>query len=387
LTPTAGSPPSSRPAIDPAAPAILTIDLAALCDNYKTLKARAPGAECAAVVKADAYGTGAARAVNALAQAGCGTFFVATLEEARRIQGSAEGATLYVLDGLFPDAAPAFAEIDARPVLGSLQEVEEWAGYCTATGTKRPAAIHIDTGMNRLGLTAHDVETLGQKRQDLAAFTPVLVMSHLACGDNPDDPMNEDQRAAFDRLRQKLPPAPACLANSAGVFLGERFHYDMVRPGVSLYGGRAVTGAPNPMKPVVRLDVRIVQIRDAEAGESVGYGAARNLIRRTRIATAAAGYADGLFRHLSAGDGETGLTAYIGDYPLPILGRVSMDSITLDITDLPDDLVRRGTLVELLGGHIGVDDLAEKAGTIGYEVLTSLGHRYQRIYLEPGSQG
>ncbi len=371
----AGSP------LDPAAPALLTIDLGALCDNYRYLAALAPGAECAAVVKADAYGIGVKRAVPALIDAGCRTFFVATLGEARNLRGVAGDVDLYVLDGLFPDAAPEFAAIDARPVLGSLPEIEDWSRYCADTGEKRPAALHIDTGMNRLGMRPGDVDALADDPRLIGDFTPALVISHLACGDDPDEPMNVRQRTSFDELRSKLPPCPSCFANSAGIFLGPAYHYDMVRPGVALYGARAVNGVANPMKPVVRLDIRIVQIRDAEPGETVGYGANRKLATKTRIATAAAGYADGIFRHLGAADGESGMTAYIGEYAAPILGRVSMDTITLAVSHIPPHLAARGAFVEVIGPHISVDDLAEKAGTIGYEVLTSLGHRYERRYV------
>lgn len=368
---------------NPSTPALLTVDLGALVENYKALAARAPNAECAAVVKADAYGIGADRAVPALADAGCRTFFVATLDEARAVRDAARKADIYVLDGLFPDTAPAFAEIGARPVLGSLPELEEWAAFCTDRGERLAAAIHIDTGMNRLGLRAEEVNELARDEATLKAFSPALVMSHLACADEPANSMNEAQRRAFDAMRAELPEMPACLANSAGIFLGDAYHYDLVRPGIALYGGRAVRGAANPMKPVVRLDARIAQVREAGPGDTIGYGATRTLARRTVIATVAAGYADGIFRRLGAGDGEEGLTAWIEGHPAPILGRVSMDVITLDVTDVPRDVVTRGALVELLGDRVTIDDLAERAGTIGYEVLTSLGKRCQRIYTGP----
>ena len=301
------------------------------------------------------------------------------LARARTVRRTAPNADLYVLDGLFPDAAPAFDEIDARPVLGSLLEIQDWADHCARTGEKRPAAIHIDTGMNRLGLRGSDVDILIQGDL-LGSFESAIVMSHLACADDPENPMNEAQRSSFDTLRAKLLDMPACFANSGGIFRGEPYHYDMVRPGISLYGGRAVNGVANPMQPVVTLQARIVQLRDAEPGETVGYGATRKLTRPTRIATVACGYADGLFRRLSAGDGETGLSGLIGGHLAPILGRVSMDTITLNVTDIPAELTSRGALVELLGHQTSVDDLADLAGTIGYEVLTSLGRRYQRVY-------
>jgi len=365
---------------DPAAPALLIIDLAALAENFRTLAALAPGAECAAVVKADAYGIGADRAVPALAAAGCRTFFTATLDEACHVRSCAGEATVYSLDGLFPGTAGLHAEAGVRPVLGSIEEVREWADFCHRRGEALAAAIHLDTGMNRLGMRAEDVAQLASDADIFSAFTPALVISHLACADTPDHPLNERQRADFDRLRAMLPPMPASLANSPGICLSPAFHYDMVRPGVSLYGARAASGTPPPMKPVLSLHARIAQVRTARAGESVGYAASCTLKSETRIATVMAGYADGLFRHLSAGDGETGLTAYIGEHAAPILGRVSMDMITLDITRVPDAVAQRGAFVELIGAHMTVDELADRAGTIGYEMLTSLGRRYQRIY-------
>lgn len=368
------------PHADPAAPALLTIDLAALADNYRTLAGRAPGAECAAVVKADAYGIGADRAIPALAAAGCRTFFTATLDEGRRARASAPGATVYALDGLFPGTAPLHAEVKVRPVLGSVEEVQEWAAFCRSRSEALPAAIHIDTGINRLGLRPEAVEALAGQKNLLAAFAPALVMSHLACADQPCHPLNERQRLAFEHLRTKLPAMPASLANSPGIFLGPLFHYDMVRAGVALYGARAVTDAPNPMKPVVALHARIAQVRTAAAGEAVGYGASTTLAGETRIATVMAGYADGIFRRLGAESGESRLTAFIGDHPAPVLGRVSMDMMTLDVTHVPEGIARRGAFVELIGPHTSIDELADRAGTIGYEVLTGFGRRYQRIY-------
>ncbi len=359
---------------------LLTIDLSALCDNYRTLRSMARHATCAAVIKADAYGTGAKPAAQALAAEGCGTFFVATLREARVVRAAAPGATGYVLAGLFPDAGAAFLETGARPVLGSIPEIREWAAFCRAHSVRPPAAIHIDTGMNRLGLPPGEVDAVASEADVLAAFEPALVMSHLACADEPDHPKNEAQRLAFDELRAKLPAAPASLANSAGVMLGSRYHHDLVRPGIALYGGRALVEGPNPMRSVVRLDGRIAQIRTAGAGETIGYGATRTIRRPPRVATVTVGYADGFFRLLGSSDGHDGAVAYIGDHAAPLLGRVSMDLITIDVSDVPADLVRRGAFVELLGPHVTVDDLAARARTIGYEVLTNLGHRYQRVY-------
>ena len=243
------------------------------------------------------------------------------------------GATIYVLDGLLPGAEPHYAGFDLRPVLSSLPEVRDWAAYCRARGRRLPAAIHIDTGMNRLGMPESEVEQLAAAPDLLAAFETTLVMSHLACADHADDPMNERQRQRFEELRAKLPPAPASLANSGGTFLGPAYHFDLVRPGIALYGGRAHEGKPNPMQTVVRLAARILQVREVAPGATIGYGATYKVQRPSRIATIACGYADGFLRALSVATGEAGPVGYIGDYPVPIVGRVSMDFITADVTE------------------------------------------------------
>ncbi len=366
--------------IDPTATSLLTIDLGALRANYRTLRDSAGTSECACVVKADAYGTGAQAAVRALIQAGCGSFFVATFGEAEIIRGLARDAAIYVLDGFFAGSGPAFAKLAIRPVLSSLAEVKDWAAFCREHGSALPAALHADTGMNRLGLQRSEVEQLAGEPELLAAFTPALFMSHLACADDPDHPLNETQLTAFEALCAMLPTCPASLANSAGIFLGARYHFDLVRAGFALYGGKAIAGR-EPLNAVVRLEARILQIHDARAGESVGYGAQQILQRPTRIATISLGYADGILRSLGARDGQNGLTGYIEGHEAPALGRISMDLITLDVTDMPEALARRGAWVEIIGEHVSVDDLARQAGTIGYEVLTSLSRRARRVTL------
>jgi alanine racemase len=380
--------------LPPATTGVLHIDLAAIQRNYARLAGLAGPAECAAVIKADAYGLGIHRVAPALAAAGCKTFFVATLDEARRFNdvawsgqqaGGAAAAPgwsphLYVLNGLLLGSAAAFAEIEARPVLGSMDEIIEWAGFGVTSEDGLPAALHVDTGMNRLGVKPSDYDALIVAGDILETFPTALVMSHLACGDTPEHPKNAAQLAAFMRIADQLPDFRRSLANSAGVFLGQPYAFDLVRPGIALYGGNPFAGHPNPMEPVVRLYGRIAQLGDAERGETVGYGAARTLTRRTRYAAVTAGYADGYFRNLGSVDGLEGATAYIGDHALPILGRVSMDLIVFDITDLPAGLARRGGFVELIGDRYTVDDAAASSGTIPYEVLTSLGRRYQRIY-------
>lgn len=367
-------------AIPPDARAVLTINLSALRANWATLNVAAGSATCAAVIKADAYGLGIEELTRALRNEGCETFFVATLTEARRVREVQPGVTIYVLDGLLPGAAPVYAGFDLRPCLSSLAEVEEWAAFGQATGRRLRAAVHIDTGMNRLGLPPDEVEHLAMHREIFGHFEMALVMSHLACADEPDHPMNEAQRSRFDTLRAKLPAAPASLANSGGVFLGKPYHYDLVRPGIAMYGGRAFVDAPNPMRWVVKLQARILQVRAVAEGETVGYGASFTVERPTRIATLACGYADGFLRALSGTDAKPGPVGFIGDQPVPIVGRVSMDLITVDVTDVPENQAARGAWVEVLGARTTIDDLTDRAGTIGYELLTRLGRRVHRVY-------
>jgi alanine racemase len=315
-----------------------------------------------------------------LRDGGCKTFFVATLAEAQRVRAVQPGANIYVLDGLLPGAAPAYAGFDLRPCLGSLAEVREWAAYCDAIGRRLRAAVHLDTGMNRLGLSPGEVHQLATERALFDKFDCVLVMSHLACADDPAHPMNARQRSSFDALRAKLPPAPASLANSGGVFLGPEYHYDIVRPGIALYGGRATEGDANPMRWVVQLQARILQVREAAEGDTVGYGATYTCHRPTRVATIACGYADGFLRAISRVGQSSGAVGFIGPHPVPVIGRVSMDLITVDVTGVPDSLAARGGWVEVLGSKTTVDDLTDRAGTIGYELLTRLGRRVHRIY-------
>ena len=363
------------------ASAILTIDLGALVANWRRLREMSQKAECAAVVKADAYGLGMEQTASVLSRAGCRTFFVATIAEAVSLRGILPDATIYVLGGLLAGTAPLFERHNLRPVLNSETEVREWADYCAASGQALPAAIHIDSGMNRLGLSASEVEALASVASLWKMFELSLIMSHLACSDEAGHPKNERQRKIFDALRAKLPDAPASLANSAGILLGKQHHYDMVRPGIAIYGGRPQQTGDNPFLPAVTLFGRILQVRDVVTGETVGYGATRTLNRPTRIAVVAVGYADGIFRALSTQDDKEGLSVFIGSYAAPILGRVSMDLITVDVTAIPESVARRGEWVELIGPNVTAQDMAHYAGTIDYEILTNLGTRALRRYI------
>lgn len=369
-----------RAPIPLSARAVLNVDLAALRANWARLNEVSGRAECAGVIKADAYGLGLAPIARALISEGCKTFFVATVDEGRAAREVQPGATVYVLDGLLPGAEAHYAGFDLRPVLSSLAEVRDWAAYSRARGRRLAAALHIDTGINRLGMSESEVEELAAEPGLLATFETTLVMSHLACADEPGNPMNVQQRDRFNMLRAKLPPAPASLSNSGGTFLGPGFHFDLVRPGIALYGGRAHENKPNPMRTVVRLAAKILQVHEVAAGATVGYGAIFKVQRASRIATIACGYADGFLRALSVATGASGPVGYIGDYPVPIVGRVSMDNITVDVTDVPEELTRRGGWVEVMGERVTVDDLTDRAGTIGYELLSRLGPRVHRVY-------
>ena len=359
---------------------VLTIDLGAIAANYRELARRAAPARCAAVVKADAYGTGIEQTARALAQTGCDTFFVALLGEARALRAVLPAATIYVLNGLHPHTAAAFREIGAAPVLGSFPEIEEWDAFSRTAGVRLSAAIHVDTGMRRHGILPADAAALAKGLARLH-FRPSLVMSHMACADEPEHPMNARQIADFRAIAARFPGIPASLANSPALLALPDARFDLVRPGISLYGGRALLRGDNPMRPVVRLDLRILQVREAKSGETVGYGATQTLARDSRIAVVAAGYADGIPRTAGSSDRMRGAEAVVHGKRCPILGRVSMDLISLDITDLPLGAVKRGDFATLLGEGITVDDLAEPAGTVGYEILTRLGRRCHRVYV------
>src|SRR5579863_2941611 len=367
-----------------AANGILTIDLDALVANWRKLEKTAIPAECAAVVKANAYGCGITPVAKALAKAGCKTFFVATLDEAVIARAAAPTAALYVLNGFVPNTGEAYTKIDAKPVIGDLNELAEWDVFCRRTGWAGSAAIHIDTGMQRLGLTV--MEALGLiPRINAGDHGISLVMSHLACAESLHHPMNARQLATFREIASLFSGVPASLSNSSGIFLGAPFQFDMVRPGASLYGVNPTPEADNPMQPVVELKAHVVQIRDVERGESVGYGAIWTARRSTRLAIISAGYADGYFRAGGSNDGTRGAEIVVAGKRCPVAGRISMDLIAVDVTDLERSAVRRGQMVTLIGDGITVDELAHHFGTIGYEVLTSLGARYTRLYKgDPG---
>ncbi len=358
--------------------ATLTIDLRALQDNWHLLQARAratnPAAETGAVVKADAYGLGIEAAVPALWRAGCQSFFVAHLSEAQRTRAVAPEAAIYVLNGLPEGAAPVYLANGLIPVLGSRAEAEEWR----ATGAGGPCALHVDTAMNRLGFSPAELPAV---KPLCDALNVALVMTHFSSSEVQDDPANAAQIAAFAGVVAAFPGVRASLLNSSGHFLPDAPAHDLTRPGYALYGGNPTPGKPNPMRPVIRLDAPIIQIREVEAGMQAGYNHRWTARRKSRLVTVSCGYADGYPRNASATDDAPGGEALIGDVLCPFVGTVSMDLIIIDATDAPESACRRGAPVTLIGGMLDIDRVGQSARTIGYELLTGLGRRYRRAYI------
>jgi alanine racemase len=373
------SPEANQAAALATATGVLTIDLDAIVANWRKLEKTAVPAECAGVVKADAYGCGAVEVSKALANAGCKTFFVATLDEARIVRAALPQATIYALDGFFQNTGDIYAQIDCKPVIGDLNELAEWDVFCRRSGWTGGAAIHIDTGMNRLGLTVTEAQGI-IPRINAGDHGITLVMSHLVSAELVNNQTNAKQLTAFREIASHFTNVQASLSNSSGIYLGAQFQFDMVRPGAALYGVNPTPEADNPMQGVVDLKARIIQIRNVERGETVGYGGTWTARRPTKLAVVAAGYADGYFRAASANDGTRGAEVMVAGKRCPVAGRISMDLIAVDITDLPASAARRGHMVTLIGEGITVDELAHHFGTIGYEVLTSLGRRYARVY-------
>jgi alanine racemase len=359
--------------------AILTIDFSALVDNLGRLRRRASGSEIAAVVKADGYGLGAREVATALWQGGCRAFFVAHPAEGTLLRATLQDAIIFVLHGLQEGSGEDLIEAALIPVLNHPGELGRYAALARRRERRLPAALQIDTGMCRLGFAEAELSRLDGTQLD--ALDVRLVMSHLACAEETTNPLNQEQRARFERLRQLLPAAPASLANSSAIFLGAAFHRQICRPGIALYGGNPTPGQVNPMAPVVTLEAPVLQVHEVAGPSSVGYGATYRTRAGARIATVPVGYADGYLRTASGR-----ATARIAGQEVPLAGRVSMDLISLDVSALPADAVRPGTMVELIGGPDGIDRLAAAAGTIGYEVLTRLGSRFTRHYIRPAAK-
>lgn len=381
----------------------LTIDLTALKANYKLCQrqvsegeggagdgedstdrnsqaAIASACQVAAAVKADAYGIGMIEAAGALHEAGCRIFFVATLDEALALRGIFKDTdvTIAVLNGLQKDCEEIFDFHSLTPVLNALEQVESWAQYSKRTRPYLKSIIHFDTGMSRLGLDKTEQKILQGKWPELQNWIDLdYVMSHFACADEPDHPLTEQQFEDFQNATDSFIFTKKSIANSSGIFRDRRFHCDMVRPGMCLYGLNPTPDIANPMQPVVRLDVPVLQLRRVQKGESVGYGASWVAQEDTDIATIQLGYADGFLRSLS----NSG-AVYWQNIACPIIGRVSMDLTMISLAHIPAALrPKPNDRVEVIGPNRTPDDIAAEAGTIGYEILTSLGRRYQRVYV------
>ncbi|SDU13480.1 alanine racemase [Stappia sp. ES.058] len=365
---------------DPGEGGRITIDLDALAANWQALNARLTGdGECGAAVKADCYGLGSDQGLATLWTAGCRTFFVATPQEGRATRERLPDATIHILNGLYPGAAEFYVAHGLRPVLGSMEEVAEWRGFIAGRSDPPPAGLHVDTGISRLGLSLHQARTIAA--EPTSGFSPGLVMSHMACADRPDHPMNKVQLDRFQEATALFPGARRSLANSAAIFLGSDYHFDLARPGITLYGASASELPQARLRPVVTLESRILQVHELKRGETIGYGATFTAPTDMRVAMVSAGYADGYLRASGSTDEKRGADAWLAGYRLPILGRVSMDMSGFDVSAVPPDVAQRGAFVELFGANIPIDETAGCAGTIGYELLTGLGRRFSRRYL------
>lgn len=360
---------------------MLTIDLGALVDNWRALSRRAAPARCAAVVKADAYGLGATPVVQALLQAGCREFFVALVDEGIRLRESLgelwpHDARLHVLHGALPGAEGDCLAHGLVPVMNSEDQVARWQALARVEGRKLSAALQVDTGMARLGMAPAVLARLVARPDGLSGLSTTLVMSHLVSAEDPGNPVSRRQLELFRPWRERFPAAIGCLANSSGIFLGADYHFDLVRPGAALYGVAPVAGQPNPMKPVVRVQARMIQWREIAAGEAVGYNHTWRARRASRLATVSVGYADGYLRSSS---NRSHLR--FGGVVVPLVGRVSMDTVTVDVTDVDASSLAPGALFDVVDSEHDVNALAAEAGTNAYEILTSLGTRYQRQYV------
>ncbi|MGE4064274.1 MAG: alanine racemase [Rhodospirillaceae bacterium] len=377
--------PTTRP--EDRAGALLTVDLAALVENWRILKRQVadPACDVGAVVKADAYGVGAEQAARALKEAGCTTFYVAHLDEGVIVRSAVgEAPRVVVMHGPNKGTERDFAAFRLVPVLNSPAQIERWRSFAQANDILMESLVHIDTGMNRLGLTAREFETLMGDPDGFVGLHPLALMSHLSCAEEKDNPSNAAQQkkfaSALATFRGKFPDAKGSFTNSSGIFLGPNYHYQLARPGVALYGANPSLGK-NPMIPVVRLKAKIIQVRRVDAAAPVGYGATFTAPDGAKLATVSIGYADGLLRSFSnRGHG------HIDGIKVPVAGRVSMDLTIFDVTAVPDSSLGPDAGIEILGDHQTVDDVANEAGTIAYEVLTGLGPRYARNYLSAPRQ-
>ncbi|MCY3851917.1 MAG: alanine racemase [Acidimicrobiaceae bacterium] len=354
----------------------LTVNLERLRTNYRIVRGQLDGARAAAVVKADGYGLGCIEVSTALAQQGCRHFFVAQLAEGQLLREALDDVEVHVLNGAMPGTVEDLIDHRLIPALNSLGQIERWATAAEQRRQELPATIHLDTGMNRTGLGADETAVLIDEPWRLDSLNVVHVMSHLGSADVSDSTQPAEQLRRFEALRRQLPTGFASLANSAGIFLGPAYHFDLVRPGVALYGGNPRPGEKNPMRQVATLTAPILQVRSVAVGDHVGYAATHAVKRPGKVATIPVGYADGFLRSAS-----NSAVACVGSMQVPVVGRVSMDLITLDVTDVADSELHPGAVVELIGDQVPIDEVARRAGTIPHEMLAALGSRYKRSYV------
>lgn len=356
----------------------LSIDLEAVVANYYLLAAQVFPARCYPVLKADAYGLGANRVGPLLYGEGCRQIFVAQMAEAMELSESLPSdLQLFVLNGIRPIHMKLALELGIAPVLNTMEQALCWMRLVSSHAPETAIVLQIDTGMTRLGLSLEELPVLEKRVRDESLCAPTVLLSHLACGDSPMSPCNEQQRTKLLEAASYFPESALSLANSAGCFLGPQYALDICRPGAALFG-LTVNTVSAAMRPVVRLDLQVVQMREVLTGTSVGYGAGYTTTRPTKIATISSGYADGIPRNLAPPAG-----VWVGGQLLPILGKVCMDSFMVDATELEVGVLSEGQWVEFVGPHQGLEQLAKAAGTIGYEILTRLGRRYSRRYIEP----
>ncbi len=361
--------------------AVLSIDLGAIAANWRGLRdaGRATGRpiDCAAVLKADAYGTGAAVVGPRLAAEGCRQFFVAHIDEGIALRRVLPEPPIYVLNGLLPGTEGDFVAHRLVPVLNHLGQLNAWRAAAQRFNQPLDAVVHLDTGLHRLGFSAEDAQVLINERGRLRGLRLALIMSHLVASEETSNPINGEQLSRFRTFVRAMPGAPTSLANSSGIFLGPDFHFDLLRPGAALYGINPLPGQANPMLSVVTLRAHILQTRRIDAFQTVGYGGAWRSARPSRIATIALGYADGYFRNLI-----NRTQVHLAGRNVPVIGRISMDLVTIDVTDVPEAECQPGAMVEVLGPHLTPDGLADHARTNAYEVMTALGRRYHRAYVD-----
>ncbi len=360
----------------------LVVDLGALQDNFRSLAARAPGAECAGVVKANAYGLGVEPVASALARAGARTFFTGFTAEAVGLRALLPDADIFVLSPSIESDAAVLLRENLMPCLYDRAGVAAWSALGAARGAPVPAAIHVETGINRLGMSEAEARALAREWKPGGWLDLRLVMSHLASGDEPNAPTNRVQLERFRALRALFPQVPASLANSAGVLLGPEYHFDLLRPGISVFGHdpHYLDTAPR-VRPVATFEARLAQVKRLRAGETIGYGETFTCPHAMRVGVVLAGYADGLPRALSATEGEAPLRVALGRHRVPVLGRVSMDMTVVDLGEVPEEESLPGTMVEMYGTRVSIESISERAGTIPNEILTSVGRRVPRVYV------